>query len=155
METNTSEKLIAGAVVIGSLLLIGPITYTLLTNMVQSIADFVGVGQVNGWAGLAVILVTVLIALETASVVATIKIRGYQALRRGAKSRVFIRHAALAAPVIAATVVIADLVVYAIQWGLARNELGILGVSLMIIIAVAWTAARFVKFYRQGRHLAS
>jgi hypothetical protein len=155
MEPNTREKLIASAVTIGSLLLIGPLTYFLLVKMVESLTSLVGVGPVNGWAALVVIIGAVAIALGTASVVATIRIRGYQALRRGSRNRVFIRHAALAAPVIAATVLIADLVAYAIQWGLDRNAVGILAVSLLIIAAVVWTAVRFVKFYQQGRQPTS
>lgn len=155
METNIRRGLVLGAVATGSLLLFGPLTYVLLVNMVESIATLAGVGPLSGWAGLAVVLGAGLVALKTAGEVAMIRIHGYQVLRRGSGSRILVRHAALAAPVIAATLLITDFLADMILWGVTENGVGILGLSLAVIVGLVWTAVRSVEFYQQGRQRAS
>lgn len=155
METNLRRGLVLGAVATGSLLLFGPLTYVLLVNLVGSIVTLVGVGPLSGWAGLAVVLGAGLIALKTAGEVAMIRIHGYQVLRRGSGSQILVRHAALTAPVIGATLLLMDFLADMILWGVTENGVAILGLSLGIIVALMWTAVRSIEFYQQGRQRAS
>ena len=143
------RAIVLGAVAIGSLLLIGPLTAGVLIGATQMIAHLAGDGLVGAQYG-ALVLVSGIIGIKVAGEVAMIRVNGYGALRRGTPSRIAMRYLLLTLPILAFPTLIGRFLVLMVQWGL-QSEPIILGLVSIVILAFGWTAIRTIRSYRQSR----
>lgn len=150
---NRRRAIVLGAVAIGSLLLIGPITAGVLIGAVQMIAHLFGDGLVGGQY-VALVFVSAVIGIKVAGEVAMIRINGYNVLQRGSSSRIGMRYLLLALPILASLALIGRFLVMMVEWGLDGEPI-ILGLVSLVVLALGWAALRTVQAYREARNLAA
>lgn len=146
---NYREALVLGAVSVGSLLVIGPLTAGTLIGGVQLVADLFGERLVGGQYAVFV-LISVILGVKAAHEVAMIRIHGYDVVRRGSTREMWLRAGLLTLPIIFALAMITSFLVSMAQWGL-RGEPIILGMVMLVIGVLGWCAMRTVRAYRSAR----
>ena len=147
---NRRKAVVIGAVAIGSLLLIGPLTAGVLIGATQMVAHLVGDSGLVGGQYVALVLVSAIISIKAAGEVAMIRINGYDALRRGSTSQIMIRYSLFLLPILASLALIGRFLIMMVQWGLESEPI-ILGLVSLVVLALGWTATRTVRSYRQAR----
>lgn len=153
LTMNYRRALVLGAVAIGSLLLIGPLTAGVLIGAIQMLAYLAGGGLVGGQY-VALVLVSAIIGIKVAGEVAMIRINGYKVLQRGSSNRIVMRYLLLGLPILASLALIGRFLVMMVGWGL-EDEPIILGLVSLVVLALGWAALRTVQAYRQARNLAA
>jgi hypothetical protein len=132
------ETLVAAAVYVGAVGLFVPLTYLVLTSILDRVVP-------AGPLSLAVNLVALIVAFVVAGEVASVRLHGFDALHRGPLPRRVARHLALAVVVVAGFVV-AGAVTFGI-FGFALEE----GRTLYAVLAAALAVVLFVVLVRSGR----
>ncbi len=151
---NCRKVVVPGAVAIGSLLLISPLTAGVLIGATQLVAHLVGGGGLVGAQYGALVLVSAIIGIKAAGEVAMIRINGYDALQRGTTSKTVVRYSVLLLPILASLALIGRFLMMMVQWGMESEPIVLVLVSL-VVLALGWTATRTVRSYRQGRRSIS
>jgi hypothetical protein len=147
------RAIVLGAVAIGSLLLIGPLTAGVLIGATQMLAHLTSDGLVGGQY-VALVLVSAIIGVQVAGEVAMIRVNGYDVLQRGSSNRVVMRYLLLALPIIASLALIGRFLGMMVEWGLEGESI-ILALVSLVVLALGWVALRTVQAYRQARSLAA
>ena len=129
---------VAAAVYLGAVGLFVPLTYLVLTSVLDRVVP-------AGPLSLAVNLVVVIVAFVVAGEVASVRLHGFEALQRGPLPRRLARHLVLVAVVVAGFVV-AGSVAFGL-FGFALSE----GRTLYAVLSVALSLVLLVVLVRSGR----
>lgn len=79
---------------------------------------------------------------------------GVAALHRGSPRRRFVRNLPLAITAIAAGISILEFVIGAFQWGIARGQVVITGLALVVVASLVWVLVRSIRSFRRGLRYA-
>lgn len=149
MNESTRRLSLVLAVVTGALVLFVPTVGLLLAGAVFLAMEFLG--EPPQLVGAALLLVSMVLAVYTAYEIAAIRLHGLAALRRGSRRRVLLRHALLAVPVVAATIVlVGELTLFLFQ-GVEEGSISLAGLALTIVIGgAAILTINLRSFVRDG-----
>lgn len=150
MNRSTRRLAVTTAVYLGALVLFGPLTVFLLQRAVEIVAGVIGAGIPTGIFAVFLLICAIAIAYEVVGEVATVQLHGVAALNRGSPRRQFVRNLPLLLTVIAAGIVVLEFTIGAFRWGIAHEQVAIIGLSLVVVASLAWSLVRSIRSFRRG-----
>jgi hypothetical protein len=136
--SDRRSLLVAAAVYLGAVGLFAPLTYLVLSTVLNPVVP-------AGPLSLSVNVVVALVAFWVAGEVATVRLHGFAALQRGPLARRLARHLGLGVVAVAGFVVVASLTVGLLDVGLAEGR------TLYAVLAGALAVVMLVVLARSGR----
>lgn len=137
------------AVLVGSLLLFVPLSLGVLYGAVDTIGSLLDLSR-RGWLVLVLATLGLAVALDTATVIAAVRLHGFSALDRGPARRRARRIGALCLTALAGFVAVIDVAVEFAAWGLAHDQRHFLVAGFTLLAAVTWVAVRAADALHQG-----
>lgn len=149
MRRAAREYVIGGAVLLGALLLFGPVTYLSVLRALEILLGVVGLSATGpAWAAAAV--AAAVVALRVVTLVTRAQLHGLEDLDRGPARRRLGRYLTLLAPVVAVVVVAVDFVAAVTRWALANGDPVSLAVTGLVALALAAGIGRSVAAFGRG-----
>ncbi|WP_224269603.1 hypothetical protein [Haloprofundus salinisoli] len=149
MTPSIRERLVAGAVLLGSLGLFGLPTYLLTIGAAEILASVVS-GSLSGASRTVASVAAVVLSFAVSTEVAAVRLHGYAALNRGIRAVNLGRHVTLSLAVLAATVVTAEFLVSVFVRAVPRNHTLPLALGSLVAVAVVWAVGRTVRAFYRG-----
>ncbi|KTG09975.1 hypothetical protein AUR64_10210 [Haloprofundus marisrubri] len=149
MSPSTHDGLVAGAVRIGSLGLFGLPTYLVTIRAAEILASLAGTSLSGNWRAAASVIAVVL-SFEVATEVAAVRLDGFAALSRSSRLTNVVRHATLSVAVLAAFVVVADVLVYVIGYSISTGNSLEVAIGALAALAVVWALGRTLSAFYRG-----
>ena len=138
-------------VLLGALVLFGPIAGVAVLIATTRLADVLGVTVTAGTPlGLVTFALAVLAGLAVATEAAAVRLDGFDALDRGSDRQRGVRYATLVAVGLAAVVAVGSFLFEVSVWSLRTNREEYLVLLAAVGVAVAWVAVRTALAFRRG-----
>lgn len=151
MQDTTRQYLVTGLVLLGALVLFGPVAgvavLVALTRLVETLGRTVTAGTPLGLVAFAL---AVLAGLAVATEVAAVRLGGFDALDRGSDRQRAVRYATLVAVGLATLVTVGSFLFEVTVWSIRTNREEYLVLLAAIAIATAWVAVRTALAFRRG-----
>ncbi len=135
---------------VGSLALFTLPVFIVVRHTAELLASASGVGPLTGVVHLLVVAGAALVALETASEIAAMRLRGMGVLQRGGQKRRLARHAVLAVSAVSVLVVAAEVVFGTVWWNVVHWNPAVVAAALVAAAALCWSGVRTVSSFRGG-----
>lgn len=156
MTIPLQRRVLAAVVFFISLVVFGPLTYLVSVRTAEILTGFGGIDPpLTGTLSLLVTIGAVVIALNAVWEIAAVHIHGFAILDRGSSTWRLVRHLLLAVAVLATVIVVTELAVGMIQWGLTRDRVFFVVGPLMLVAALVWAATRAIGAFREGFYTAT
>lgn len=150
MGSTKQNYIVSSAVALGTLLLVGPLSYVLILHASEILTMIAGVSALpTGSLGPVVSIGAVLIALVVVTETSRVRLHGYAELSRGTSPRRLVRHVLLMIPIIAALIVATEFAYEMFNWGLEQGNIVIVGIAVIVILALSLTAFQFISTFFQ------
>jgi hypothetical protein len=150
MSSSTHERLVAGAVLLGSFGLFAVPTFAVTMRAVAILVSVVGAETLPDGVRVATMPVAALVSLEVVTEIAAVRLHGFAALNRSRPTRNLVRHVGLSVAVLAATIVSVEFLLSIFASAVPRDETLLLGLGTLVVLAVAWAFTRMVSAFYHG-----
>lgn len=150
MSPSRRQLATATAVFVGSLGLFTPPIFVAVQYALELLVGAFGARPLTGIVHLLVVVVSALVALETASEIAAMRLGGMRALQRGGSRRRLARHAILSISAISVLVVAVEVVVRMLWWNVVNWNPAVVALALVVAAGLCWSGVRIVSSFRAG-----
>lgn len=149
MSPSAREYAITGAVLVGALVLVGPLAFGVLVVAVELLAAFAG-ASLSGPAGVLIYVAAALVALQVVTEVTAVRLHGYDALSRGTRERRLARTIMLSVTAAAGLVTAAAALFSVVPWAVTNRQVFTLTLAVMVLGGLLVTLVRAVRAFRGG-----
>lgn len=151
MQDTTRQYLVTGLVLLGALVLFGPVAGVAVLVALTRLAEVLGATLAAGTPlTLVAFALAVLAGLAVATEAAAIRLGGFEALERGSDRQRAVRYATLAAVGLATLVTVGSFLLEVTVWSIRTNREEYLVLLAAIAVAVGWVAVRTAIAFRRG-----
>lgn len=151
MRDSTQRYLVTALVLMGALVLFGPVAgvavLIALTRLVEALGGAVGPGTA---LGLIAFGLAVFAGLAVATEAAAVRLGGFDALDRGNDRQRLVRYATLVTVGLAALVAVGSFLFEVTVWSIRTNREEYVVLLAAVGVAVAWVAVRTAIAFRRG-----
>ena len=151
MQDTTRQYLVAGLVLLGALVLFGPVAGVAVLVALTRLAEGLGATLAAGDPPtLVASALAVLAGLAVATEAAAVRLGGLEALDRGSDRQRAVRYATLVAVGLATLVTVGSFIFEVTVWSIRTNREEYLVLLAAIAVAVGWVAVRTAMAFHRG-----
>lgn len=150
MQDTTRQYLVAGLVLLGALVLFGPVAGVAVLVALTRLAEVLGGTLTATPLELVAFALAVLAGLAVATEAAAVRLGGFEALGRGSDRQRAVRYATLVAVGLATLVTVGSFIFEVTVWSIRTNREEYLVLLAALALAVGWVAARTAMAFRRG-----
>lgn len=151
MDPERPSTVVAGSVLLGSLLLFVPYTVQVTRGTVHTVVTLLDVGSLDaGIVGILAWFAPLLLGFYVAGLVAEIRLHGYESIRSRSRARSLLAHVCLLWLVVATAVFVGQLGFEMYRWGLTNDTTWSVGMGVVLLLAIGWVCVRGLRAFRRG-----